>query len=195
MNVKIRILNLLILFFTLLCVCSFQDQKERIDFRFVQKETALFINKAKANSIENGKYNVYALKFTLNPEGYCITFGYFSSPLEAKELMKFKYYFYVGKELVVVDYNNTFSKKYTIFNSQLKTLKDKLKVKKRMSPEPILGSHFGLVNCFTKQDSSKTFYDNDENIPNDKSIIIYRNDYDLPMQVDSSSFKKNVSEG
>src|SRR6218665_892272 len=83
---------------------NFIAPKGTIDFNVVKQETRTFIKKAKDMSVSDGKYNVYAIKFTSDKKGYCMTLGYISGPIHVSDLNDFKYYFYLDSELVVVSY-------------------------------------------------------------------------------------------
>lgn len=177
-----------------LAFTNFHSTREKINFDFIKRDTEEFIKKAKLNSVEEGKYNVYAIKFTLDKKGFCLTYGYFSSPLDADQLLKFRYYFYVGKELVLVDIPDKMSQKYILINNPLRQLKNKSRVRNKLSKEPFLGSHFGVVNCYSSNDTIKTFYENDESIPLDKAILIYKDFDEFPVKIDSSDMRKHFSE-
>ncbi|MBS1652122.1 MAG: hypothetical protein JSU07_08950 [Bacteroidetes bacterium] len=178
----------------LLSTLSFTNPKKFIDFNITKQEVKMFIKKSKEASVLDGKYNVYAIKFTIEKQGYCTTFGYVSGPIDVPDLKNFMYYFYSDSELVVVNYPVSMKEKYVLMNNNLQLLKDRSLIYKKISKEPFLGTHIAYLCCYNSNGIKKTFYDSDENVPRNKAIIKYEADKGTLIKIDSTSLKKMIED-
>lgn len=184
------VIVLSLLFF---CMINFTNPKEILDFNLVKEETKTFIKKAQEASVADGKYNVYAIKFTVEKNGHCMTFGYISGPIHVPDLKDFKYYFYSDNELVVVSYPPLIKQKYVFINNCIQPLKDRSLITEKISPEPFFGIHCAYLYSYTKKEVKKNFYESDEDVPRNKAIFKYDPDQGTLIEMDSTSIKKTLN--
>jgi hypothetical protein len=185
-----------LLIVVVLCFARFKVKKEIIDFNVIKIEINEFVKKAKEESANDSTHNVYAIKFTMDKKGYCITVGYASSVLHnISDLKKINYYVQLNDELVLVDFPLSMKQKYLLINSPLKLLKNKGIIDKKITQETFLGSRSGYLCCYYNNEVQKNFYTRHEYIPRDKAIFIYEPDEDGALiYLDSTQFKESLNE-
>ncbi len=168
-----------------------------VSFELVVSELDVFIKLAKEESYKNGLHNVYALTLYENPEidsHFCFTVGYIEGILSLGAIENFKYYFYYSDELILLNYSESFEKKFKI-ESDIhfsKLLNKEIIYNKTGSEFTSIGTFKGLVYCNDTIGHSRVLYDDSDNIPKEKTIFPIKNSVE-PMLIDSSSLKKIIN--
>ena len=174
-------------------------KKKKIDFNNIKSEILWFIEKVKHETLEQGRYTVYAVKiYEGDVESQCcVTMGYIESSLLISHIEEFRYYMYIKENLIVLDYDHDFSNKYEFENaSDIKQLTDKRIISNKINKvEETIGVFPGYVCCFEEGSIKKIFYENDEEIPFDKAIFKYSPPTPGSIiELDSSSFKQMLKD-
>jgi hypothetical protein len=100
---KIEKMILFSLLYSMLTVANGQSwiSNGSIDFKDIIPEIEWFIKKAKTNSYEVGKHNVYLVKITGKSSlEYCATMEYIQDSLWVSEIGEFKHYLELNGELI-----------------------------------------------------------------------------------------------
>jgi len=148
-----------------------KSNKITINFNNIKKEIKWFIKE-----VNEGSNTVYAVKIYENNADYqyCITIGYRKCNLQLKHFENFKYYTYIKKDLVVIDYSEDFSCKYELKNAKdIHLLTDKQIISDKVFQDiAIIGTYPSYVCCFKEGNIKRTFYENDDDIPLNQQIFL-----------------------
>ena len=182
-------------FFSTSNIFDMDSGKKEIDFNSIKIEVKWFIEKAKEESFDQGRYNVYAVKIYQGDysDQYCVTIGYFEDSLLISHTEGFKYYMHIEEDLILLDYSNDFKNKYEFQNaSEIQLLTDRQIITSKINKEEVsIGTFAGYVCCYEEGIIQKIYYEDSDEIPYDKSIFKFS-----PLvpgtliELDSSSFKQ-----
>lgn len=176
--------------FLVLFGIEIKGQKEIIDFNLISTEINWFIKKAKVESIANGKYNVYLVRFSADTNGFCVAMGYIKDSYNISHSSKYAYYFKQGEELILVDFTSNFKNRFELINNCLKPLVNrKIILDKVYKEDMFLGTCKGYLYCYEDSVINRTFYEDGYELPPNKTLFQKQNHNGQLIQLDGDSLK------
>ena len=170
------------------------ETEGEIDFSVVKREVQWFIEKVKPESINQGKNNVYVVRlYEEQGDQYCFTIGYIDCSIFVKYVEGFKHYFQLNDDLILLDYSDDFKAKYKFLNADsVQPLTNKQIIWDKIDKEfESMGTSGGYVCCYKEGNINKVYYEDSDEIPDDKAIFIYIPKGTL-IELDSGSMKKII---
>lgn len=156
-----------------------QDTCKFKEAEYFKSELKSFVDSVKPNSIGNGKYDVYVAHFYhLDPENkeFCFTLGYIFNEYDVQYISP-DYVYYVDNEIILIRMDKHKDKKFfNCLNFKKIEESDSVKIASKLYPMErggITGTTEGLIFCKEKEKISKTYYENSDEIPLEKSIDKY----------------------
>lgn len=145
----------------------------------IQNEIKNFIKFNKKHSIKNGYYDVYIVKIFAdneNNEDYSYTLGLIYNWFDIKYI-SFNYYYELDSEIVLIAVQKDLPKAFKDLNIVPLDTANAKKAYNKLYPQEqggITGFAQGKVISVTRDKIEKAFYDNEDNIPANRSIYDYR---------------------
>jgi len=176
--------------FLLFSYLSISPSFGQIPIEKIKTEVDWFINKVKAESIFEGKHNVYVVKVFDSQSSF--TTGIIQDSLSLELVGKSHYFFRLRDELVLIQCSNNLS----CYDGDLSVspLVDlKLVIEKINLDGVVFGTSSGYVCTYAGDTITKTYFDDSDLIPSDKSIYNYQPSGTL-IELDSAEFKRMIKD-
>lgn len=147
-------------------------------FDLFKEELNFFIDTIKPNSIGRGKYLVFVANIHYSNSSknhFCFTLGYILNSFEL-EYVSANYVYYFKDEIVLISTDRKINNFFIDPCFKKIEEEDSIKIRKKLFPEEdggITAITRGYIYCQEADTISKTFYQNSDEIPLEKSIYKY----------------------